>query len=396
MRWTLYVDIDAYYVSCEIRDRPELAGRPVIVGPDPTKGPTRGVVLSASYEARTFGVRSAMPAAEAGRRCPTAVWIPPDFPKYGRIAEEVRALLRGRFTEVAALSIDEVAIGVETDDAAGAERLAREIQGQLRDRLRLPASIGVAPSRTVAKIASDRAKPAGVVVVPPEGVASFLAPLPVRAIPGVGPKTEARLAAHGLGTIGDLAKGLALPARREFGGQGRFWVRLARGEPLADSAEDPGPRSRSSDRTFETDVADLREVAVAVDQLARDLAESLAKERLRFQTVALGLRWEDFSRTTRSRTLPVATEGSERLAAVALRLLEELWAEEASERGRRVRTVSVHAERFRPATDRQTRLEAFGVLGPGEPRDPARVSPGRPASRPGGLTGTGHAERPTG
>src|SRR5580692_10524917 len=198
MRWVVYLDIDAYYVSCELRDRPDLVGRPVIVGPDPGLRPTRGVVLSASYEARKFGVRSAMPAREAARRCPEAVWIAADFPKYGRTAEEVRDLLRARFGEVVPLSIDEAAVGVDAADDGAAGAVAVAVQAEIRTTLGLPVSIGVATSRTVAKIASDRAKPGGVVVVRPESVATFLGPLPIRAVPGVGPKTEARLATYGI------------------------------------------------------------------------------------------------------------------------------------------------------------------------------------------------------
>jgi nucleotidyltransferase/DNA polymerase involved in DNA repair len=364
MRWVLYIDIDAYYVSCELRDRPELVGRPVIVGPDPSRGPTRGVVLSASYEARAFGVRSAMPVGEAGRRCPEAVWLAADFPKYGRAAEEVRARLAVRFGEVIPLSIDEAAVRTEAPDADAAGAIALEVQADLRETLRLPASIGVATSRVVGKIASDRAKPGGVVVVRPESVASFLAPLPARSIPGVGPKTEARLASFGIATIGDLAKGLPLAARREFGDLGRYFVRLARGEEIVEGPDVLGPRSRSSDRTFETDVSDPREVEIAIDALARELAESLAKERLRYQTVAVGVRWEDFSRTTRARTLTAAADGAERLSVTARRLFEELWSAEASGRQRKVRTVSVHTERFRPVTDRQKTLDAFDARGP--------------------------------
>jgi nucleotidyltransferase/DNA polymerase involved in DNA repair len=366
MRWVVYLDIDAYYVSCELRDRPDLVGRPVIVGPDPGLRPTRGVVLSASYEARKFGVRSAMPAREAARRCPEAVWIAADFPKYGRTAEEVRDLLRARFGEVVPLSIDEAAVGVDAADDGAAGAVAVAVQAEIRTTLGLPVSIGVATSRTVAKIASDRAKPGGVVVVRPESVATFLGPLPIRAVPGVGPKTEARLATYGIATIGDLAKGLPLGARREFGEMARWLVRLARGEPLPESASDDGsPRSRSSDHTFLADVSDPREVEVAVDALARDLAASLGKERLRFQSVAVGVRWEDFTRTTRSRTLPAASEGPERLAMTARRLFEELWATEALGKCRKVRTVSVHTERFQSATDRQLRLDGFDdVPGP--------------------------------
>jgi nucleotidyltransferase/DNA polymerase involved in DNA repair len=355
----IYVDLDAYYVSCEVRDRPELAGRRVIVGPDPKAGPTRGVVLSASYEARTTGVHSAMPVGQADRLCPDAVWVAPDFEKYERVAREVRDFLAERFGSVVPLSIDEAAMVVELRDAAEAEAAARALQAAVRERLRLPCSIGVAPTRTVAKIATDRAKPGGVVVVPPETVDDFLAPLSVRAVPGVGPKTEAVLAEVGITKIGEL-RSLPPSVRRRLGRFAEELSRLARGEPIpSDLEEERGPRSRSTDHTFERDTSEEPDLRAAVERLVEELARTLERERLRYRTVTVALRWEDFERSQRSRTLPSRQEGPEALREAARRLFEELWASEGQGRRRRVRTVSVGTEKLSSVRDHQARLDTF-------------------------------------
>ncbi len=359
MRWTIYVDLDAYYVSVELRERPELAGRPVIVGPPPAGGATRGVVLSASYEARKFGVHSAQPAVQAARLCPEAVWIPPDHAKYGRVAAEVRAVL-GRFApDLVPLSIDEAALGVELPDAAAARELAVNVQAALRNELHLPASIGAATTRTVAKIATDRAKPGGIVVVVPGEEAAFLAPLPVRAIPGVGPKTEELFRAAGVATIGDLAAQRPSSLSRRLGASARGWILLARGQGQDPVEEEPGPRSRSTDRTFPQDVASWEPLESAVRELAAGLAATLAEEELRYGSVGVAFRWADFTRTQRSRTLGASAEGPEPLARAALRLARDLWDDERAGRGRAIRTVSVRAERLAERHQRQVSLDSF-------------------------------------
>ncbi len=357
--WVLYVDLDAYYVSCEVRDRPELKGRPVIVGPPPAEGPTRGVVLSASYEARPSGVRSAMPVAVAARLCPEAVWIPPDFEKYERVSHDVRAVLRRHSPTVVPFSIDEAAVVVSGVDAEEARRIAASIQQELQEELALPSSIGVARSRAVAKIATDRAKPAGIRVVLPEEAAAFLAPLPVRAIPGVGPKTEETL--HGLGilTIGDLAGRKPSELTRALGSFAGELVSLARGEPGEEPEVSEEPRSRSTDHTFARDVDRWEEIEGTVRTLAGELAAALDRENLRYGTVGVAYRWADFSRSQRSRSLGAAREGSVPLAEAAVRLARELWDSERSSRHRPVRTVSVRTERFAPRTQRQVFLDEF-------------------------------------
>jgi DNA polymerase IV len=355
----VYVDLDAYYVSCEVRDRPDLAGKEVIVGPPPANGPSRGVVLSASYEARRHGVKSAMPAAAAARLAPDAVWIPPDFAKYERMAEEVRDRLRRFSSEVVPLSIDEAAVGLGAVTAAEGRRVAEEIQRTLRRELGLPSSLGVATSRVVAKIATDRAKPGGIVVVGADDVAAFLEPLPVRAIPGVGPKTEAVLDALEVRTIGELARRRPRELERALGSFARELIALARGAPVERREVDGGPRARSTDHTFPRDVTAWEEVAAALGEMADELGRSLARHGYRYAAVSVAFRWEDFSRSQHGGVLPGAAEGPAPLREAALRFGRELWERPTGAGPRAVRTVSVRAERLLPRSRRQTSLADF-------------------------------------
>ena len=358
-RWYVYVDLDAFYVSCELRERPELAGKPVIVGPPPGSGRLRGVVLSASYEARAFGVRSAMPIGRADALCPDATWISPDFRKYQRVSEFFRELL-GRFSsEVYPFSIDEAAIVVRGVSGEDAQLTAQKIQGALKAELALPSSLGISTTRVVAKIATDRAKPGGILLVPPGQVAEFLAPLSVRAIPGVGPKTEALLDAAGLKTISDLARRKTSELREVVGDFGGYLSALARGHPTESEELGTGARSRSAEHTFDRDEDRWSEIEALVRGLAEELARSLEQEKFRYATVGIAYRWSDFSRTQRSRTLGAAKEGTHALTDEAVRLARELFNEEQAARGRPIRTVSVRAERLEPVTQRQVRLEEF-------------------------------------
>ena len=359
--WLVYVDLDAYYVACELRSRPDLVGRPVIVGPPGGPGAGRGVVLSASYEARAFGVRSALPARTAARLCPDAVWLPADFAKYERTAEEVRRLLARFSPDVVPFSIDEASLVVVADSPAAARAVAESVQRALRDELGLPASLGVATSRLVAKMATDAAKPGGIVVVPPDEVARFVAPLPVRAIPGVGPKTEERLRASGIETVADIAAHSPSELGRWLGAFGRELLALAHGTPAEAAPVAVGPRSRSSDRTFDEDVDRWEPIAAAVNELAGELGRLLEREGWRYGGVAVALRWADFTRAQRGRTLSGAAEGPASLATRATVLARELWEAEAAGRGRSVRTVSVRAERLSERHQRQVSLDDFGA-----------------------------------
>ncbi|MCI4353592.1 MAG: DNA polymerase IV [Thermoplasmata archaeon] len=365
MRWILYVDMDAFYVSCELRDRPDLRGQPVAVGPNPREGRSRGVVLSASYEARKFGLRSAMPVSRAHALCPTAVWVPPDFSKYEAAAREVRRVL-GQFSgDVVPFSIDEAAVIVDLPSPEAVGSMAAAIQERLSSELSLPASIGASVYRVVAKIATDRAKPGGICVVAPEATAEFLAPLGVGAIPGVGPKTQALLEGLGVQTIGDLRTVAPRPVLRRLGGFGEELRALAAGTPHETGELEVGsPKSRSADRTLAEDTRDVPTLDDIVRTLGREAAASVHADALRYETVTIRLRWEDFQQVQRGRSLGAAQEGSEPVLREGLRLLGELMREERAGRNRRVRLVSIRLGRLTPRTGRQRRLDRYIRLPP--------------------------------
>ncbi|MHB1435551.1 MAG: Y-family DNA polymerase [Thermoplasmata archaeon] len=364
-RWVVYVDMDAYYVSCERRRRPELVGRPVIVGFPPGPRPARSVVLSASYEARALGVRSAQPVEEAAHRAPDAVWIPPDFELYEATAESVRERLRKFDPSPAIRSIDEAALAVTADAPEAVRSRAREIQQRLARELQLPCSIGASPFEVVAKIASDRAKPGGIVVVPREGTREFLAPLPVRSVPGIGPKTEALLLDHGWSTLGGIARARRTELRSVLGPGAGGLLDLARGSPRP-STDRPGRGGfRSADHTFDEDRIRWEEIAPAITDLALALGRSLASQRLRFSAVSVAFRWSDFSRSQRRRSLPGSDDAPSTIQQYALRLARELWEDRRTHPG--VRTVSVRAEALVPSRGVQRSLDRFFDLPPRPP-----------------------------
>jgi nucleotidyltransferase/DNA polymerase involved in DNA repair len=339
----LHVDMDAFFAAVEQRDRPELRGKPVIVGADPRGGRGRGVVSTASYEARRFGVASAMPISEAWRRCPHGVYLHPDMEKYARESARIMEILH-RFTDlVEPVSIDEAFLDVTGSARAmgTGEEIAHRLKAAIREETRLTASVGIASSKLVAKVASDMRKPDGLVVVPPGEEAAFLAPLPVRRLWGVGPKMEEALAKLGVVTIGDLA---ALdPGRlaRRLGTHGHDLQALARGEDDRDVvSEGEGAKSLGQEHTYGEDTADPGRLRATLLQLADAVAERLRAHGLRARTVTLKYRDEDFHTTTHARTLPETTDSGNVLFRVASELFAEVhW-------GRKVRLLGIYASHF--------------------------------------------------
>jgi DNA polymerase-4 len=295
--------MDAFFASVEQRDDPRLRGRPVLVG-----GPSRrGVVLAASYEARPSGARSAMSMVEALRRCPDAIVVPPRHARYAEVSERVFAVFR-RFTPlVEGLSVDEAFLDVTQsralfgDGAAIAARIKAEIQSELG----LTASAGVAPSKFVAKIASDLQKPDGLVVVQPDGVTSFLAPLPVERMWGVGPKTSPKLYAAGLATLGDLAAAPLADLTAILGRAGALHVQtLARGVDPRDVDPSRVAVSIGAEETFEHDLTERRAMELALLELAGRVAQRLHHAELVAGGVALKVKYADFKLRTRNMSLP--------------------------------------------------------------------------------------------
>ena len=307
-RAIIHVDMDAFYASVEQRDRPDLRGRPVIVGADP-RG--RGVVSAASYEARPFGVHSAMPIGRAARLCPHAAFLPVDLPKYARVSREIMAILADFTPLLEPLSIDEAFLDVTRSQkllGEGAE-IAGRIKSRIRAEVGLTASVGVAANKFIAKVASDLEKPDGLVVVPPGGEAAFLAPLPVSRLWGVGKVTAAELEAMGIGTIGQLAAIPASHLEARFGRSGALLRALARGvderpvEPFAP------PKSMGAEETFDRDHRDAEWLRATLRDQAERVARELRADGYAGRTVTLKLRFADFSTVTRSHTSDPTQDG---------------------------------------------------------------------------------------
>jgi DNA polymerase-4 len=349
-RWIIHADLDAFFASVEQLDNPELRGRPVVVGGSPQ---SRGVVAAASYEARAFGVRSALPMAAALRLCPEAVRVPPRFERYAEISHRVMDIFR-RFTPlVEPISLDEAFLDVteaveegrsiEGPALSRAEALARALKERVRQEVGLTVSVGLASSRSVAKIASDMDKPDGLVVVPPGTERQFLAPLPVRSLWGVGPKTAERLAADSISTIGELAERSEEWARGLFGERGVDLIRLARGMDDSPVVVEHETKSVSSETTFARDIGDLRALEDSLRDLAKETVERLQRHGLKGRTVRVKLRLADFTTFTRQTTLAHPTDAFDTIYREAARLL----AQEVID-GRRFRLLGVGVSNFLP------------------------------------------------
>ncbi|HEY5160800.1 MAG TPA: DNA polymerase IV [Gaiellaceae bacterium] len=336
-----HLDLDAFFAACEVLEHPEYAGKPLVVGGDPHG---RGVVSTASYEARPFGIHSAMSAAEALRRCPEAIFVRPDIDSYRRRSRAVWEWIRGRMSCVEQVGIDEGYIELQTPYAEPARAILADLQRGLLRETRLSASIGCGSSKTVAKIASDFRKPAGLTVVPPKQSASFLAPLDLRALPGIGPRLETRLKELKLRTIGDLAalSDEAL-ARSLTGSVGRELRDRARGiDPRPVDPSPQTPVSQGAEETFPRDLSAEEEMEAWIDRLAESVWSRLKAHDLCARRVTTKIRYFDFRTVTRSQTVGEPFASIEELAAAAKSLL----ARAMGERKAAVRLLGVYASKL--------------------------------------------------
>jgi DNA polymerase-4 len=286
----------------------------------------RGVVSTASYEARKFGIHSAMPAVRAVRLCPNGVFLPVDGARYHAVSEQLMAILARHARVIEQVSIDEAFLDLTgvVPDLRAAETLARQVKREIRSELKLTASVGLGPNKFLAKLASDLRKPDGLVVISPEQAEAFLAPLPVGKLWGVGPKTEKRLQSLGLRTIGDIARTPIERLRALLGAWGDALYELAHGvdeRPVETSRE---VKSVSSETTFAQDLYDIKEMRRVLGELSREVARRLQDEQVRARTVAIKVRFSDFHTITRQTSLPQATDRAEAIRRVAHRLLDEV------------------------------------------------------------------------
>ena len=348
-RRIMHCDLDCFFVAVEELDDPSLVGRPVIVGGDPDR---RGVVSTANYAARRYGVRSAMAAALARRLCPHAVFMHPRFERYRELSRAVMDILDEYFTVRERASIDE-AYGVlpeAPERRQPALLMAREIRRRVREETGLTISIGAGESKSVAKLASDLSKPDGCVVVPPSRTSEFLRPLPVGVLPGVGPRTRFVLERAGYTTVGQLALAPSQDLQRLLGLHGVWLWRLANGEddrPVV--AERGQPKSISRERTYERDIADLARLESEVRALATSVARQAADQDLPGRTVTVKVRWSDFHIATRQIQMRRPAHDASVIAEAALGILRREFAIDG-EPERAVRLIGVGLSGFQTET----------------------------------------------
>jgi DNA polymerase-4 len=337
-RKIIHLDMDAFYASVEQRDDPSLKGKPVAVGGSPQG---RGVVAACSYEARRFGIRSAMPMARAVRACPELVIVRPDFAKYREVSRQVMAILRSVTPLVEPLSLDEAYLDV-TENSLN-QPLAMEVAKHLKSRIfvetALTASAGVAPNKFLAKIASGWKKPNGLTVIAPERVEAFLQKLPVEALWGVGPVTARKLRAIGVEKLVDVRSADEARLRKAVGSLAQWLQRLSRGDDPRRVTPDRPWKSISCEDTYPEDLVELKEMRAEIDRLARRVAAQVAKKGLAARTVTIKVRYADFTTVTRSHTEEPATQEAARIAERALMLLERT---DAGKRPVRLLGVGVH------------------------------------------------------
>ena len=355
-RVIFHVDMDAFYVSVERRENPELVGKPVIVGADPVGGRGRGVVMACSYEARGLGIRSGMPISLAWKKLPDAVYLPPNYDLYGSVSESVMGVLREHADTLEHSSIDEAFLDVtsKVHGFTDAAEYARRVKAAVREREGLACTVGVAPNKSTAKIASDLAKPDGLLVVRPEEVVRFLDPLPVTKISGVGTKTAEILAHAGVTTIGQLA---AFPGAelKKLLGKNSVWLwGIARGIEQMPVEERPDPKSISVERTFDRDVADWAVVLETLDSIAHNVYLRAKGQGAAFGNAGIKIRFEGFQTHLRERKLP-----SHILDEAALQQVTRDLIKEFESRGGKVRLLGVRVtDLVRPKTQQPT-LTAF-------------------------------------
>ncbi len=360
-RIVFHVDMDAFYASVEARDNPRLAHVPVVIGADPQGGRGRGVVSTANYAARVYGIHSAMPISRAYEACPQAVFLRPSFEKYKQASHEVMDVLRGYADVLEVVGMDEAYLDVtrRARNWRMARSLAHSLQAAVRRRTGLSCSVGISCTKSAAKIASDRRKPHGVTLIHPDELKDVLAPLPVKLVNGCGPKTAAALEEWDILTVGDLADADPVWLESRFGSHGRWLWRVANGDDPREVVDDHGPsKSRGNERTFLRDARHPAHVLTTAHRLLDGLLHDRHDGRP-FQTLTVKLRTSDFVTRTRAITFPAPLDPKgkgtdERVQAACDAMLDELMD------GRAVRLVGVRLSNFHESPGQQT-LAGFGM-----------------------------------
>ena len=318
-RIILHLDMDAFFAAIEQLDFPQYRGKPLIVGADPKEGSGRGVVSTCSYEARSYGIRSAMPISKAYRLCPHAVFVPPRGKRYSQVSKAVMSTLLNFTPDIEQISIDEAFLDISSTYKlyGSPEAIARAVKEAVYKETQLTASVGVAPNKFVAKLASDLKKPDGLVIVEKDNVRQFLAPLELSRLWGIGPKTLPHLEKLGIRTIGELARFSQNELIKRFGKSGLHFWRLANGIDSRDIEKEVAAKSISKEITFDSDEGNEEKLRLTLFYLCDDLSRLMRRKGLKGRTITLKIRLADFSTFTRSRTLTSSTSDSREIRSLA-------------------------------------------------------------------------------
>ncbi|MBC7085259.1 MAG: DNA polymerase IV [Methanomethylovorans sp.] len=352
---TLHVDMDSFYSSVETKERPELKGRPVVVGSDPKGGRGRGVVSTCSYEARKYGIHSGMPISSAYKLCPDAVYLPVNMELYKSTSCRIMKLLKGFSYRFQQVSVDEayMELGMDITDYDKAIHIAKKIKENILYQEGLTCSVGIAPNKVIAKIASDFSKPDGLTVVRPEEVKQFLYPLPISKIPGIGKKTVPLLHEMGIEKVEQLATYDVQLLIARFGKFGLMMHSLANGIDLRGIEEKKGVKSISKEDTFDEDIDDPTIIKKVFYDLSDKVHSSLMKKKYRFRTITIRVRYENFTTYTRSKTLSCASTDLYVIRREALNLMKKFTGTG------RFRLLGVGVSNLEKIDERQTLITDF-------------------------------------
>jgi DNA polymerase IV (archaeal DinB-like DNA polymerase) len=351
----LHVDMDSFFASVEVREKPELRGLPVVVGADPKRGKGRGVVCTCSYEAREYGIHSAMPASQAYKLCPDATFLPVNIRLYVQVSDNVMEIMKGFADKFQQYSIDEAfLVPTAVSSYEDATLIAMRIKDEIKRQERITCSVGVAPNKIIAKVASKVQKPDGLTVVRPEEVRDFLFPLNVSKIPGIGEKTTEALKLMGITKVEELANCDIQRLTERFGKMGLWLKQAAHGLDFSEIEEsEEAVKSISRSSTFKEDTNDPIKIAGYLEMLAESVHKSLVKHRFLYKVVTIRVRYDDFSTYTRSKTVSVWTSDIFVIKRTAMQLLSEFIGRQ------KIRLVGVGVSRLRERDELQTLIIDF-------------------------------------
>jgi DNA polymerase IV (DinB-like DNA polymerase) len=354
-RITFHVDMDSFFASVEVRERPEVKGLPVVVGSDPKGGSGRGVVSTCSYEARKYGIHSAMPISQAYKLCPDAAFVPVNMKLYARVSANIMEILTGFAEKFQQVSVDEAYLipRPEIRNFEEAAMYALRIKDEVNKQERITCSVGIGPNKLISKIASGYQKPDGLTLVRPEDVRDFLFPLNVSKIPGIGEKTTETLKVMGITKVEELANCDVQLLSERFGKMGLRMKQMASGLDFGEVKDREGVKSISRHGTFEEDTSDPLKISESLEMLVRSVHSNLVKHRFLFKTVTLTIRFEDFSTYTRSKTSPIWTSDIFVIKRIAVQLLSEFLGRQ------KIRLVGIGVTKLREIDERQMLITDF-------------------------------------